>query len=369
MCASSDPERDRRRADFTQPLPIARPGTTLVGVGLDDHFDLDTVVDRVLAQLVEEHGEEWVVERSDRLEAAFGRAVETALMDATPLVQDLKAAAPEMLEERRRGRHEYRKMIEEHWAQAFDLYEVVLRLAFEAGTDFGETRAERLDGQRVFVVLNRLHARGCRIAEEILVLLKNGYGQGALARWRTLHEVTCTAIFIAEHDEDVAERYLLHEVVESWQAMKDYERCASALDYEPLAEGELEHAREQVDRLIEQFGKAFKEPYGWAADALARDPGVKGVSGFAAIEKAVELNHLRALYRCRQSPDSRQRQRRSLQPRPQRRRRSRRPEPRRPRRCRPLRADLAYPADRDAARPGHGSFDAAGHRVAAAAGG
>lgn len=38
-------------------------------MGLDDHFDLNAVVDRVLAQLVEEHGEEWIVERSDRLEA------------------------------------------------------------------------------------------------------------------------------------------------------------------------------------------------------------------------------------------------------------------------------------------------------------
>lgn len=277
-------------------------GSTLVGVGLDDHFDLDAVVDRVLAQLIQEHGEEWVVERSDRLQAAFARAVETALTDATPLVQDLKAAAPEMLEERRRGRSEYREMIEEHWAAAFDLYEMVLRIAFEAGTDFGETRAEPLGDRRVFVVLTRLHARGCRIAEEILVLLKNGYGQGALARWRTLHEVTCVAMFIARHGEAVAERYLLHEVVESWRATRAYERCAPALGYEPLAEGELDEASQQVDRLVERFGKPFKHQYGWAAEALAREPTARGLNGFAAIEKVVELDRLRAHYRFASHP-------------------------------------------------------------------
>ncbi len=290
-------------SDFrSDPTDRADRGSTLIDVGLDDHFDLNAVVDRVLGELVEEHGEEWVTERIDRLEAAFGRAVETALTDATPFVEDLKAGAPEMLEERRRGRREYREMVEEHWAAAFDLYEVVLRIAFEAGMDFGETRAERLGDRRVFVVLTRLHARGCRIAEEILVLVKNGYGQGALARWRTLHEVTCVAMFIARHGEDVAERYLLHDIVESWRATREYERCAPVLGYELLAEGELEEASQQVDRLVERFGKAFKGPYGWAADAIDREPKARGLSGFAAIEKVVELDHLRAHYRFASHP-------------------------------------------------------------------
>ena len=284
------------------PARRADRGSSLVRVALDDLFDLNAIVDRVLAQLVEEHGEEWVVERSDRLQAAFGRAAETALSDATPLVKELKAAAPAMLEERRRGRREYREMIEEHWAAAFDLYEVVLRIAFEAGTDFGETRAERLGDRRVFVVLTRLHARGCRIAEEILVLLKNGYGQGALARWRTLHEVTSVAMFIAKHGESVAERYLAHEVVETWRATREYERCAPALGYEPLAEGELDEVSQQVEVLVERFAKRFKEPYGWAADALDRDVEARGLSGFAAIEKVVELDHLRAHYRFASHP-------------------------------------------------------------------
>ncbi len=271
-------------------------------MALDDLFDLNAIVDRVLTQLVEEHGEEWVVERSDRLQAAFGRAVETALSDATPLVKDLKAAAPAMLEERRRGRREYREMIEEHWAAAFDLYEVVLRIGFEAGTDFGETRAERLGEGRVFGVLTRLHARGCRIAEEILVLLKNGYGQGALARWRTLHEVTCVARFIARHGEAVAEQYLLHDMVESWRATREYERCAPALGYEPLAEGELDEVSQQVEVLVERFGTRFTAQYGWAAEALEREVEARGLSGFAAIEKVVELDHLRAHYRFASHP-------------------------------------------------------------------
>jgi hypothetical protein len=275
---------------------------TLLEVSLDDVFDLQAVVDRVFDRLVEERGEEWVVERSEVLQDVFRKAVEEALADVTPLVESLKEDAPEMLEDRRRAGREYREMIEEHWAAAFDLYELVLRIALEAGTDFGETRAERLGDRRVFIVLTRIHARGCRIAEEILALLKNGYGQGALARWRTLHELACIAMFIARHGEGVAERYLLHDVVESWRATREYGRCSPALGYAPLAEGELEHASHEVGRLVARFGRAFKEQYGWAAEALGREPEAAGLGGFAAIEKVVELDHLRAHYRFASHP-------------------------------------------------------------------
>ncbi len=80
-----------------------------------------------------------------------------------------------------------------------------------------------------------------------LVLLKNGYGQGALARWRTLHEVTCVARFIARHGEAVAEQYLLHDMVESWRATREYERCAPALGYEPLRRSDRRIQRPSVE--------------------------------------------------------------------------------------------------------------------------
>jgi hypothetical protein len=34
--------------------------------------------------------------------------------------------------------------------------------------------------------LMRIHSRSVRVAREILILMRNGYAEGALARWRTL---------------------------------------------------------------------------------------------------------------------------------------------------------------------------------------
>ncbi len=61
------------------------------------------------------------------------------------------------------------------------------------------------------LALVRLHHRACRIAIEIECLLHAGLGDAALARWRTLHEVCVSAVFIGNQSNDVATRFLKHE--------------------------------------------------------------------------------------------------------------------------------------------------------------
>src|SRR5260370_36714366 len=73
-------------------------------------------------------------------------------------------------------------------------------------------------------VLARSHARACQIVEEILCLLECGLSDGAMARWRTLHEVAVVASFVATHGEDLAERYVSHQAVESKRAADDYQK-------------------------------------------------------------------------------------------------------------------------------------------------
>ncbi len=91
-------------------------------------------------------------------------------------------------------------------------------------------------------------------------------------------------------------------MVESWRATKEYERCAPILGYKPLAEGEVDEVSQQVDRLVERFGRRFTDRNGWAAEALEGEPAARGLSGFAGIEKAVQLDHLRAHYRFASHP-------------------------------------------------------------------
>ncbi len=160
-------------------------------------------------------------------------------------------------------------------------------------TEFGEAVFEDDDElDAAGSLLARLHARGCQIAYEVIALCAGGFADGAMARWRTLHEVAVVAFLIADGGDDLAERYVAHEVVESWRAARDYSACAAKLGYEPLGEMKLEELQDRRRSLLALYGKEFDGQYGWAATHLgAQRP------TFRDLEEATELEHLRAHYR------------------------------------------------------------------------
>jgi hypothetical protein len=189
----------------------------------------------------------------------------------------------------------FKKRLSARWRMPLASLRMLLTISRELGDTVNcETReASDVSSQSYLIdVLIRLHARACQITEEIICLLEGGFADGAMARWRTLHEVAVVAQFISAHGEDLAERYVLHQAVESKRAMDDYQKCQPHLSYEPLEQGEIKAVRDSYDAVIARFGKNFKSQYGWAADHLniARPT-------FENIEYAAGIGHLRAHYR------------------------------------------------------------------------
>lgn len=137
-----------------------------------------------------------------------------------------------------------------------------------------------------------MHARGCQIANEVLVLLKSGYPDGAHARWRTLHEVDVISGFISKHGNDVAERYLYYHYIESYKAACMHRDCYKGVGEEPPSEDEIERLKEIRDDLCNRFGPDYKNPYGWALNALG-----KNGANLAELERSIGLDHLRPYYR------------------------------------------------------------------------
>jgi hypothetical protein len=122
--------------------------------------------------------------------------------------------------------------------------------------------------------------------------MRQGYASAALARWRTLHELTVVSHFIRTHDKELALRYLGHEVIESCKATNLYQKHHHQLGYEPLSEAEIHEAETARCRLLEQYGRDFSDEYGWASDALG-----KKNPRFVDIEEAVNMPHLRPYYK------------------------------------------------------------------------
>lgn len=180
------------------------------------------------------------------------------------------------------------------WQEGFDIVELLIEVCTEAGSLVNDRlRSEAVDQQDlVFDVLVRLHAKACLISQEIVCLLKNGFADGAHARWRTLHEVTVTAMFLAKNGAEVVERYCLHEFVDSYKGACQYSKYAGRLQEDPLGDEDFYLLEEKYNQVLERFGADFKNAYGWAESALG-----KKRANFSDLEEAVSLDHLRPYYK------------------------------------------------------------------------
>lgn len=141
-------------------------------------------------------------------------------------------------------------------------------------------------------VLTRLHARACQITEEVTCLLAAGLADGAIARWRTLHEIAAVAFLLRESGEQLARRYTEHQVIESYRVAMEYQECCEDLGYEPMSGEEVKEMERAREELLQSYGRDFDSPYGWASEAVG-----KGRPTFRDIEKAVGIHHFRAHYR------------------------------------------------------------------------
>ncbi|MXX27370.1 MAG: hypothetical protein F4Z82_18210 [Caldilineaceae bacterium SB0668_bin_21] len=180
------------------------------------------------------------------------------------------------------------------WGKPLDMLELFIGLALEAGSAFNiENRDDASKANDyVFYALIRLHARACQVSSAILLLLKSGYADDAYARWRSLHEIAVVSSFISQHGQELAERYLLHEVIQQYKLACEHRNYQSRISEEPIPQEEFDILERRRKDLLDRFGNQFKEDYGWAAIEL----GVARTN-FRAIEEQTGLDHLRPYYK------------------------------------------------------------------------
>lgn len=109
---------------------------------------------------------------------------------------------------------ENRKHIDEIWGEAFSLYAFYVDTVSSFRDSLLQYLDEyckiedRADGLKVFTALTYINGRALQVANEILVLLRNGYADGAYARFRTLYELSIVAHFINHHGDAIAQAYM-----------------------------------------------------------------------------------------------------------------------------------------------------------------
>lgn len=116
------------------------------------------------------------------------------------------------LEERAKAQ-EFSARQEQLWGKCFATSQTMYTLTIEAAENISKyieenANAEDKEARKfVFLALKHLHGRACQMFLEILTLLRNGFGDCAYARWRSLYELNCIAYFIKKQGEQIAKQY------------------------------------------------------------------------------------------------------------------------------------------------------------------
>lgn len=245
--------------------------------------------DDVLKNLIEEFGEENVVKNLDKM-------INKSLPEAAQLIlNSLKDSLQNMIEEHRLRRVSFESRLLLRWRKSINLLRALQVIALESGEEFckdSNTNVLNDEPDKIKALIS-IHARACKITDEILCLLRGGFPDAAFARWRTLHELTVLSFFISENDNGLSKRYLDYSVIDSYKEMKEYNFYQNTLGLEPLDEETIESLEREKNNLVIKYGRNYSKEYGWADNVFL--PNEK--PSFKKIEKAVELDHLRPYYK------------------------------------------------------------------------
>lgn len=189
------------------------------------------------------------------------------------------------------GRHQVEeRLARSPWGDALDALDLQISATRRAGHRHAVHQWHAFQNQQDarFEALRRLHLRAMLVASEIAVLLWSGHASGANARWRTLHEIATVSSFIANEDQLVAERYLLHRNIELSKSIEAFRQAGPPLADELPEDAELAELGDVVKELIGRFGRDYRNRFGWAASVLGmHNPGLRDLEGH------LEVSHWR----------------------------------------------------------------------------
>ena len=189
---------------------------------------------------------------------------------------------------------QFRANLQARWGKGFDALRMLIELSRDIGTDLHRRASRSRSRRRAHLnkALSHLHVRAIQIASEIMVLMENGYADGAMARWRTLHEVACVAMVLGDGGEELAERYLAHEIVEAKKGLRQYQQCHPKLGYAPFSKRAAARIERDYTGAISRYGKEFGGDYGWVAAHLGNPR-----PNFSHIEDAAGRAMMRSHYK------------------------------------------------------------------------
>lgn len=232
----------------------------------------------------------------DRIEAEMAGVVENVVKkSADVLLRSIRKQWPAIKAEHDEDRAAFLETVQLLWGDALDKIDMLIAAAESVGGQaIAVARASRSKKRiAVTAALERLHIRGIQVANEVLTLLREGFADAAFSRWRTLHEISVVAIVLGDHGEELAIRYLDHDLVEAQRGAEVYQRCHPKDAAKRKNAAALKQTLADYHEVVARNGPAFKSPYGWAAEALEKERPT-----FQHLEEAADQAQMRLQYKA-----------------------------------------------------------------------
>lgn len=178
-------------------------------------FLQDTFMELLEEQLVEAKTQEEaneIIKRFEELDLAkiFVDMYSRMADDTTSYMRDTMHEQVMMF---RAEEQEFLSIQEQKWCKAFVASESMYIMVLEAAESYVEhvnelPQEELKNHYYTFTAMLHIHGRALQQFLEIITLMKNGFADGAYARWRSMYELTMISSFITSHGEQVAEAFI-----------------------------------------------------------------------------------------------------------------------------------------------------------------
>ncbi|WP_347140806.1 DUF5677 domain-containing protein [Paracoccus sp. SSK6] len=224
----------------------------------------------------------------------INKAIETAVEKVSKeSVKSYKSKAAERVAEYEADDAEFASRNLRHWRPAFDHLEMLWHISRELGQAHQKDYIERKSGQCdvEMTALGMIFAKALLVAREVICLMKGGYPDGALGRWRVLHELAVSAAYIREKGEIAAKEYLVSAEFSTRRAAVQFNQYAEKLEAEPYSPDEMISLDENC-RAAEKFlGRSISD------DRSGEWPKITGKNDMSQLEVVVGMQQWRPWYK------------------------------------------------------------------------
>ncbi len=194
-----------------------------------------------------------------------------------------------------------RKQILRDYFEEFSLLEGFNDFSYELGVVLDRYIPQPQKPFLQFALL-RIHEKGLKIFREAKILMENGSSSGAVARWRTLFELSVVSLTLIKYP-DLAQKYILYSKVDDYKVAKklvEYKDRLNLYHYNMDAFPEIEA---EYNRLCAEYGWTGKNNYEWAKNNDIKNPNLFELARnigqehfYAYVDESHMYNHPSARY-------------------------------------------------------------------------